>query len=302
MSEHTHPHTDRKHKTTAAAVETGTSTNSKGTGPGRIAVVGIGPGTHDLLPPAARREIETAETVVGYTRYLDLIRDLIGDAEVVTTGMRGEQERVNGAIDAAMRGRRVCIVSSGDPGVYGMAGLVFESIPDDERSRLEVVVVPGITSATACGALLGAPLTHDFAVISLSDLLTERDLIMRRIGAAAEADFVIVLYNPRSKGRPDILQEALDLIGVHRRSQTPVGIVDSAYREGQRVRITTLGEMAGYHYEETGMLSTLICGNSSTRLSGGRMVTPRGYETPQLQDRNKTVHTTPTVRPRRGMK
>jgi precorrin-3B C17-methyltransferase len=245
---------------------------------GRIAVVGIGPGTHDLLPSAARLEIETAETVVGYTRYLDLIKDLIGDAEVFSTGMRYEQERVNRAVDAAMRGRRVCIVSSGDPGVYGMAGLVFESIPPVARDRLEVVVVPGITSATACAALLGAPLTHDFAVISLSDLLTDRDLIMRRISAAVAADFVIVIYNPRSKGRPEILREALDLIRAHRRPQTPVGIVDSAYREGQRVRITTLGEMAGYHYEETGMLSTLICGNSSTLLLGGRMVTPRGYE------------------------
>ena len=236
-------------------------------------------------------EVLTAvDTVAGYTTYVDLIRPLIGHCKVVSTPMQKEVERVTQAIDLALKGRHCAIISSGDPGIYAMAGLVFEvaekrglhlvgpledpGTPAQGKPPLKVEVVPGIPALAAGAALLGAPLTHDFASISLSDLLTPWDTIAKRLHAAAEADFVIVLYNPKSKRRDWQLGDAQKIILQYRSPQTPVGIVKKAMREGQEVAITTLEEL---HRAPVDMLTTVFIGNSASMKYLNFMVTPRGY-------------------------
>ncbi len=254
-------------------------------GPGRLWVVGLGPGDAGLLAPLARQALEAAEVVVGYATYLDLLPPkLLADKEVVRGRMMGEVERCAAAVDAAAGGRDTAVVSSGDAGVYGMAGLVLETL--EARGLLAAVpweVIPGIPALAGAAARLGAPLMHDFAVISLSDLLTPREVIMRRVEAAAGADFVIVLYNPRSKRRPDILGQALDLVRRHRDPDTPVGLVRNAWREGEETLVEGLGSLDPARVD---MLSILVIGSSSTRAlqvpaDASRksvMLTPRGYE------------------------
>jgi len=238
--------------------------------------VSLGPGDPGLLAPAARAALERARVVVGYRTYMALVDPaLLEGKETVSTGMMGEMERCRAAIQACREGRDTALISSGDAGIYGMAGLALEILHDEGLSEdVEVEVVPGIPALAAAAALLGAPLMHDFAVVSLSDLMTPWETIQRRIEAAAVADFVIVIYNPRSRKREGHLAEALQLIGGHRPPETPVGLVRNAFRDDQSVGVYTLTDLDPAHAD---MLSILIVGNAATRILDGRMVTPRGY-------------------------
>lgn len=236
--------------------------------------MGLGPGGLDDLTLRAKKALEDADAVVGYTRYVDLVRPLIAGKEVFSTGMTHEVQRCEKAIALAREGRMVAVVSSGDSGIYGMAGLIFELLSGD--NAVEVEVIPGVPAFVAAASLLGAPLMHDFASISLSDLLTSWELIETRLEAAAKADFVIALYNPKSSKRVEGLGRALDVIGRHRAGSTPVGIVRNASRKDEEVIMTTLKETPSFA-EKIDMLTILIIGNSSTFSSGGHLVTPRGY-------------------------
>jgi adenosylcobyric acid synthase len=224
----------------------------------------------------ARRAIGSASVVVGYKTYLDLIKPMLAGKEVVSSGMRQEVARCRDAISRAAAGADVALISSGDAGIYGMAGIALELVAECAEPP-EVIVVPGVSAVQAAAAILGAPLMHDFAVISLSDLLTPWELIRKRLAAAAAADFVIALYNPKSAGRKTQLAEARELIMAARGATTPVGVVRNAFRKGQEKQVTTLGEMLECSVD---MFSLVVIGNSATRIDGsGRMVTPRGYET-----------------------
>ncbi|SNB46973.1 cobyric acid synthase [Geobacter sp. DSM 9736] len=242
-------------------------------------VVGIGPGGLNHMTLEAREAISRAEVVVGYQTYLGFIEPLLSGKDVVSSGMTREVERCRRALQLAASGKEVALVSSGDAGIYGMAGLALElaAEPDFNGAPPEIVVVPGVSALQAAAAVLGAPLMHDFAVISLSDLLTPWDLIERRLRAAADADFVIALYNPRSKGRVRHLEEAQRILLSTRAAGTPVGIVRNACRSGEEKTVTNLGDMLSCHVD---MFSVVIIGNSSTYLDAGRrIITPRGYRT-----------------------
>ncbi len=228
------------------------------------------------MTPRAYAAIEAAEIIVGYHTYMSLIKDLIADKEQVGTGMKQEIERCEKAVELAAEGKNVVVVSSGDPGVYGMAGLVLELVGQlPAEKRPECNIIPGLTAANTAAAILGAPLMHDFAVISLSDLLTPWDLIKKRARMAAEGDFVIALYNPRSRGRATHLNEICDILLEYKDPKTPAGIVRKAGRAGMSYTITDLEHLAG---EDVDMQSTVIIGNSRTRVENGRMITPRGYK------------------------
>lgn len=239
----------------------------------KIYVIGIGPGDREQMSFTALNAIEDSNVIVGYKTYIDLIEDLLEGKEVVNSGMKREVERCQLTIDKALEGNRVSIVSSGDPGVYGMAGIMLEMV-DKQDLDLEVEIVPGISAANAAAASLGSPLMHDYAIISLSDLLTDWEVIKKRLNAASEADFVIALYNPRSKGRRTQIEEAREIFLKHRDKNTPVGIVRNAKRAGEEVVITTLEKMLE---EEINMFTMVIVGNSNTYSSNGKMITPRGY-------------------------
>jgi len=244
---------------------------------GKIFLVGLGPGASEQMSLRARQVIAASDVVIGYAKYVDLVADLLADKEVVRKGMTQEVDRCIAACEQARAGRAVALVSSGDIGVYGMAGLTYEVLlrsgwtPDD---GIDVEVVPGITALSACASLVGAPLSHDFCSISLSDLLTPWPVIARRLEAAARGDFVVAFYNPRSGRRQRQLSAARDILLRHRRPDTPVAIVDAAYRDGQRTRLATLAEMTD---GEVGMLSTVLVGNRGTYRQAGLMITPRGY-------------------------
>ncbi len=241
--------------------------------PGKLSIVGIGPGGEEHLTARARELIEKSNVVVGYTSYIKLIEELLEGKEVLASGMRQEIERAEKALSLASEGKKVVIVSSGDAGVYGMASPVLELMAR-KKLEIDVEVIPGVTSALAASALLGAPLGHDFAVISLSDLLTPWEVIEKRLHAAGAGDFVVALYNPRSKKRIKQIALARDILLKYRSEATPVGIVAGAYRENQRVEITTLGEMlAG----EIDMLTTVVIGNSQSFVYKNWIITPRGY-------------------------
>ncbi|MGE4538497.1 MAG: precorrin-3B C(17)-methyltransferase [Desulfovibrio sp.] len=245
-------------------------------GRGRLTVIGLGPGDAALLAPMAAEALGAAEMVAGYATYIDLVPpELLAGKDVTATGMTGEVARCRAALDAAAAGKRVALVSSGDAGVYGMAGLALEMLDAmGLADRMDFDVVPGIPAVCAAAALLGAPLTHDFAVVSLSDLLTPLEVIRRRLDAALAADFVLALYNPRSKRRAGYLDEALALAGRHRDPQTPVGMVKKAFRPGQEIRVSPLAEADP---EFADMLTLVVIGNAATRMAAGRMLTPRGY-------------------------
>jgi precorrin-3B C17-methyltransferase len=212
--------------------------------------------------------------VIGYRTYLDLITDLLQDKEVITSSMMQEVERCAKAFELAESGRRVVMISGGDPGIYAMAGLIYE-IAVEKNSAVPISVVPGLAAVNSCAARLGAPLMHDFATVSLSDLLTPWAMIEKRLHAAASADFVIALYNPKSKKRTEHIKKAREIIMRYRDGKTPVGIVSSAMREDEAVTLTDLETMldADIH-----MQSTVIIGNSTTFAWHGQMVTPRGYK------------------------
>ncbi|MDP2730467.1 MAG: precorrin-3B C(17)-methyltransferase [Dehalococcoidales bacterium] len=243
---------------------------------GKLFLVGIGPGSHQHITLRAREAIEQSEVVVGYTTYIKLIEPFLHTKEVIATGMGAEVERANTAIRLAREGKKVAFVSSGDSGVYGMAGLVGEILGEQPGEIPDIEVVPGVTSLVAAAALLGSPITVDFATISLSDYLVSWQEITQRLEMAAEGDFVIILYNPRSRKRQHQLTEAKQIILEHRSPSTPVGIVTNAYRENQEVVVTTLEHMLDH---EIGMDTIIIIGNSTTSVSKGWMMTPRGYRT-----------------------
>lgn len=241
---------------------------------GKISVVGIGPGSLAEMTPKARRAIETAEVVVGYNTYLKLVAELIGGKKVIGTGMMHEVERCRLAVEEAADGRSVAVISSGDAGVYGMAGLVIELILD-ASAEIEFEVVAGVSAVNAAAAILGAPLMHDFAVISLSDLLTPWETIAKRVRCAAEGDFVVALYNPKSHRRVENIVEVQKILLEYRAKDTPVGIVTNAGRLNESKVISTLEKFTA---EEIGMFSLVIIGNSQTYVRAGFMLTPRGYE------------------------
>lgn len=246
---------------------------------GKLFLVGFGPGADEHLTFRARDAIGEAEVVIGYNTYIKLIEDLLVGKEVHRKGMSEELDRVHLAYDLAKAGRKVALVSSGDAGVYGMAGPSLEVLAERgwkglEDEEVEVEVVPGVTAVTAVASLVGAPLTHDFCTISLSDLLTPWPVIERRVRAAAAGDFVVALYNPQSKRRDWQLAATRDLLLEHRAPTTPVAVVKSAYRDRETIVLTTLAEVCDH---EVGMLTTILVGNSNTYFAAGRMVTPRGY-------------------------
>jgi precorrin-3B C17-methyltransferase len=241
---------------------------------GKIFVVGTGPGFEEYLSLRAIETLKECDVVVGYKTYINLIEKLIEGKEIISSGMRREVERCAEVIALAERGKNVCLISSGDPGVYGMAGIVLEMI-DKANNGIEVEVVPGITSALSSASLAGAPLMNDFAVVSLSDLMTPWEVIEKRIKKAAEGDFVICVYNPKSHERVQQIEIFANLVLLHRKPDTPVAIVKNAMREESAVTLTTLSEMLQYPID---MTTTLIVGNSQTYISKGKMVTPRGYK------------------------
>ncbi len=241
---------------------------------GKIDIIGIGPGGKPYMSLECLDAIRDAEVVIGYKTYIKLVEDMLDGKEVTKTGMRKEVDRCELAIGKARAGQRVALISSGDAGVYGMAGLVLELLKDQPEPPA-VRIIPGITAANAAAASLGAPLMHDFAVISLSDLMTGFEVIEKRLDAAAAADFVIALYNPKSCGRDWQLGRAREIFLQHKSPDTPVGIVRKAKRDNESVTITTLGEMMAH---EVDMLSIVIVGNSQTYVHDGRMITPRGYD------------------------
>jgi precorrin-3B C17-methyltransferase len=249
-----------------------------------LTLVSLGPGSEDHLTPRARAALAASQVVVGYKMYVDLVQPLLSGQEVVATGMMGELQRCQLAIDRALAGAKVALVSSGDVGVYGMAGLALEicrergirlgPLSGGPDIDLPLEVIPGVPALAAAAALLGAPLMHDFVSISLSDLLTPWEIIKKRVEAAAAADFVIVIYNPKSKKRDWQLGIVREMIMKHRGAETPVGIVSRAMREGQEVTITSLTEMLQHPVD---MQTIIIIGNSQTYAAGGYMITPRGY-------------------------
>ena len=242
----------------------------------KISVVGIGAGSLDEMTPRARRAIESADVVAGYNTYIKLIEPLLVGKKIIGRAMMQEVGRCQLAVAETLHGRNVAVVSSGDAGIYGMAGLVVEMIldlPDDTRPQFEIVA--GISAVNAAAAILGAPLMHDFAVISLSDLMTPWDLIRKRIRCAGEGDFVIALYNPKSKRRVTQLDEVQRILLDLRKPETPVGIVTNAGRDGQTKVISTL---ENFTREEVNMFSLVLIGNSQTFVKSGFMITPRGYK------------------------
>ena len=244
---------------------------------GKLIIIGFGPGSEKHFTERAKEGISEADCVLGYKTYIDLVQDLLTEQEIVSTGMSEEVPRAQAAVRLAEEGRKVAVISSGDAGVYGMAGLIYEVLIEkgwDPKTGVEVEIIPGISAINSCASLLGAPIMHDACTISLSDHLTPWELIARRVEAAAMADFVIALYNPKSGRRTRQIEEAQKILLKYRSSETPVGLVKSAYRERESVIVTTLGEMLEH---EIGMLTTVIIGNSTSFEYGGKIITPRGY-------------------------
>ena len=238
----------------------------------KLYVVGIGCGSRNGLTIEAEKVIRECDIIVGYTVYIEQIKLFFPDKECLSTGMKQEAERVELALRLAGEGQNIALVCSGDSQIYGMAGLAIEL--SEKYPQVDIEVVSGVTAAISGGAVLGSPMTHDFAVISLSDLLTPMEKIVKRLRCAAEGDFAIALYNPSSKKRADYLQKACDILLEYRSGDTVCGIVRNIGREGQESRVLTLGELRNTQVD---MFTTVFIGNSETKNIGGKMVTPRGY-------------------------
>lgn len=232
----------------------------------KLYVIGLGPGGRENMTLRAIDTIKKCDVIVGYRPYLEYVEDLIEGKEIFSTGMRGEIERCKYSIEMVQKGKDTAIISTGDAGLYGMAGPILE-LADD----IEVEIVPGVTAAFSAASELGSPIMHDYASISLSDLLTPWDVILKRLEHASIADFVITLYNPRSKGRPGHLEEAINTILKHRSEDTPVGLVRNSGREGTVVWSEKLGSI---DYEKVDMMTVIIIGNSNTYFKGEKIVTP----------------------------
>lgn len=236
-------------------------------------MVGFGPGGKDDMTFRAARVIEDADVVTGYTTYVNLLKPIFPDKEYKATGMMREVERCRMAIEDAMSGKDVAMVSSGDSGIYGMAGIIYQ-LAEEMGADIEIDTVPGITAASSAASILGAPLMHDLVIVSLSDLMTPLDLIMKRVEKAGEGDFITCIYNPKSKTRTEYLGQAREILLNYRTPDTPVGIVRNAGRPDQSSKITTLGDLDP---ADVDMFCIVIVGNSQTYASGGRIITPRGY-------------------------
>lgn len=243
----------------------------------KLYVIGLGPGETDSITQRAKNAIEESSVIVGYDLYVKQIASLVEGKRVESTPMRREAERCRIAVEAAAGGETTAMVCSGDAGVYGMAGIVLE-VAQQSHPEVAVEVIPGITAACSGAAVLGAPLIHDFAVVSLSDLLTPWEKIETRLRCAAEADFVICLYNPSSRKRADYLARACAIVMQFRDEKTPCGWVRQIGREGETWGVCTLKEMASFQAD---MFTTVFLGNSQTKVVNGRLVTPRGYRLEQ---------------------
>jgi precorrin-3B C17-methyltransferase len=244
-----------------------------GSGTGTLYVVGTGPGSIKYMTIGAIDVLKSADVIIGYKTYLELIPEFLENKEVISSEMMKEVDRSRKAIDLACEGKNVALVSGGDPGIYAMAGLVFE-MAMKSKADCPIEIIPGLAAVNSCAARLGAPLMHDFAAVSLSDLLTPWELIEKRLAAVASADFVIAIYNPKSKRRTTQIIRAREIFLQHRRPDTVVGIVTAATRENEKIVITTLEQMLD---QEIGMQSAVIIGNSQTYQWQDLMVTPRGY-------------------------
>lgn len=239
----------------------------------KIYVVGIGPGDGCKMTYEARAVLESCDVIAGYTVYIDIINGMFDNKEYIVSAMKGERERCQKAVESALKGRKTAVISSGDAQVYGMASLVMELCSNIEN--IDVEVVPGVTAALSGGALLGAPLGHDFALISLSDLLTPWEKIEKRLRCASMADFVICIYNPSSKKRKDYLKKACNIMLEYKDKDTVCGWVRNIGRNGQEKRILTLEEL---REAEVDMFTTVFVGSEGTRRIKSHMVTVRGYE------------------------
>lgn len=247
---------------------------------GKLYIVGVGPGHHDHMTFRAKEAIEESDTIVGYETYVNLVGDMIGGKTVYRYAMTQEVERARQCIELAESGRTVSLVSSGDPGIYGMAGLIYETLAEGGWSPgtgLPVEIVPGVSALNSCASIVGSPLMTDFAVLSMSDLLVPWEVIEKRVEAAARGDFVVVIYNPASKRRIHQLQDARKILLRHRRPGTPVAIIKGAFRESETVVMTDLENLPS-HADKLGMISTVIVGNSSTYAYKDLMINPRGYK------------------------
>ena len=246
---------------------------------GKLFVVGVGPGHHDHMTFRAKKVIEESQIIVGYETYVSLVEDLIGGKEIYRYPMTQEVDRANQAIEFAEKGSIVSLVSSGDPGIYGMVGLIYEILAEKgwkKNQGIYVECVPGVSSLNSCSALIGSPLMTDFAVVSMSDLLVPWEIIVKRVEAAALGDFVTVVYNPSSKKRIHQLKDARDIFLKYRKPNTPVAIVKGAFRESQSIVITDLEKMLDFP-DLMGMITTIIIGNSSSFNYNNMMINPRGY-------------------------
>ena len=237
---------------------------------GKLYVIGIGPGGLEHMTLRAKEAIEESNIVVGYNKYIDMIKPLVENKELFSTGMRGEEARCRKALELSKEDNTVALISTGDSGIYGMAGLILQMQKDEN-----VEIITGVTASSAAGSVVGAPLMHDNCNISLSDLMTPYELIKKRVRNAADADMIISLYNPRSKGRPHYLREAIEIIKEYRSLDTPVAVVRHALRDGQEFRMFTL---ENFDEEVVDMFSIVIVGNSQSFIKNGKFITPRGYD------------------------
>lgn len=236
----------------------------------KLYVIGIGPGGLENMTFKAVDRIKKSQVIVGYTPYIDYLGNLVEGKEIHSTGMTGEIERCKLAIKKTKEGYDTSIISTGDAGLYGMAGPILEL-----AEGVDVEIIPGVTAAFSAASELGSPIMHDYAAISLSDLMTPWEVIVDRLDKAAAGDFVITIYNPRSKGRKDHLEKAVNIILRHREPETPVGIVKNSGRADTKIQITSLDSI---DYTKVDMLSVLIIGNSNTYKKDNKMITPRGYK------------------------
>ena len=237
---------------------------------GKLYVIGIGPGGLEHMTLRAKEAIEESNIVVGYNKYIDMIKPLVENKELFSTGMRGEEARCRKALELSKEDNTVALISTGDSGIYGMAGLILQMQKDEN-----VEIITGVTASSAAGSVVGAPLMHDNCNISLSDLMTPYELIKKRVRNAADADMIIYLYNPRSKGRPHYLREAIEIIKEYRDLNTPVAVVRHALRDGQEYKLFNL---ENFDEEVVDMFSIVIVGNSQSFVKEGKFITPRGYD------------------------
>ncbi len=240
----------------------------------KIYVIGTGPGGADYICPKALKAMQESDVIVGYKTYINLVRDLLPEKEMISSGMLKEVERCENVLALAKEGKTVSLISSGDAGIYGMAGIMLEVV-DADGNKVDVEVVPGISAATSAASLLGAPLMNDFVTISLSDLLTPREMIIKRLHAIGAGDFALAMYNPKSKTRTELIKEAVAILLEYKDPKTPCGVVQNAMREDQSVVTCTLDELLD---QDIDMFTTLVIGNSQTRFLNGKMITRRGYK------------------------